>query len=374
MEAYFDNSATTKPCEEAVSAMAEAMTDCWGNPSSLHNLGLAAHRRVEAARLQAAQAMGAAPDRLFFTAGGTEADNWAIFSAAERLKKRGSHIITTQIEHHAVLNPMKKLEQQGFEVTYLAPDSQGQVTLEALRGALRKDTILVSVMMVNNEVGSVMPIGAMAKLTHRLAPNALFHTDAVQGFLKIPFRAQTLDADLISVSGHKIHGPKGIGALYIRKGLSLPPYLLGGGQESGYRSGTEAVPAICAFGAACAAGSKALRQDLAREAELLELCKTQLSALSGVVLLGAAQAPHILNLSVPGVRSQGLINCLQDLGVYVSAGSACAKGHRSHVLEAMGVKPELIDGSIRISLSRFTTQQEVLLLRQALEQAINTLR
>ena len=374
MEAYFDNSATTKPCEEAVSAMAEAMTDCWGNPSSLHNLGLAAHRRVEAARLQAAQAMGAAPDRVFFTAGGTEADNWAIFSAAERLKKRGSHIITTQIEHHAVLNPMKKLEQQGFEVTYLAPDSQGQVTLEALREALRKDTILVSVMMVNNEVGSVMPIGAMAKLTHRLAPNALFHTDAVQGFLKIPFRAQTLDADLISVSGHKIHGPKGIGALYIRKGLSLPPYLLGGGQESGYRSGTEAVPAICAFGAACAAGSKALRQDLAREAELLELCKTQLSALSGVVLLGAAQAPHILNLSVPGVRSQGLINCLQDLGVYVSAGSACAKGHRSHVLEAMGVKPELIDGSIRISLSRFTTQQEVLLLRQALEQAINTLR
>ncbi len=374
MEAYFDNSATTKPCEEAVSAMTEAMTECWGNPSSLHNLGLAAHRHVEAARLQTAQALGAAPDRVFFTACGTEADNWAIFSAAERLKKRGSHIITTQIEHHAVLNPMKKLEQQGFEVTYLAPDSQGQVTLEALRGALRKDTILVSVMMVNNEVGSVMPIGAMAKLTHRLAPNALFHTDAVQGFLKIPFRAQTLDADLISVSGHKIHGPKGIGALYIRKGLSLPPYLLGGGQESGYRSGTEAVPAICAFGAACAAGSKALRQDLAREAELLELCKTQLSALSGVVLLGAAQAPHILNLSVPGVRSQGLINCLQDLGVYVSAGSACAKGHRSHVLEAMGVKPELIDGSIRISLSRFTTQQEVLLLRQALEQAINTLR
>ena len=374
MEAYFDNSATTKPCEEAVSAMTEAMTECWGNPSSLHNLGLAAHRHVEAARLQTAQALGAAPDRVFFTACGTEADNWAIFSAAERLKKRGSHIITTQIEHHAVLNPMKKLEQQGFEVTYLAPDSQGQVTLEALRGALRKDTILVSVMMVNNEVGSVMPIGAMAKLTHRLAPNAVFHTDAVQGFLKIPFRAQTLDADLISVSGHKIHGPKGIGALYIRKGLSLPPYLLGGGQESGYRSGTEAVPAICAFGAACAAGSKALRQDLAREAELLELCKTQLSALSGVVLLGAAQAPHILNLSVPGVRSQGLINCLQDLGVYVSAGSACAKGHRSHVLEAMGVKPELIDGSIRISLSRFTTQQEVLLLRQALEQAINTLR
>ena len=374
MEAYFDNSATTKPCEEAVSAMTEAMTECWGNPSSLHNLGLAAHRHVEAARLQTAQALGAAPDRVFFTACGTEADNWAIFSAAERLKKRGSHIITTQIEHHAVLNPMKKLEQQGFEVTYLAPDSQGQVTLEALRGALRKDTILVSVMMVNNEVGSVMPIGAMAKLTHRLAPNALFHTDAVQGFLKIPFRAQTLDADLISVSGHKIHGPKGIGALYMRKGLSLPPYLLGGGQESGYRSGTEAVPAICAFGAACAAGSKALRQDLAREAELLELCKTQLSALSGVVLLGAAQAPHILNLSVPGVRSQGLINCLQDLGVYVSAGSACAKGHRSHVLEAMGVKPELIDGSIRISLSRFTTQQEVLLLRQALEQAINTLR
>lgn len=374
MKAYFDNSATTKPCPEAISAMREALEEYWGNPSSLHELGTAAHRKVEAARLQAAEAMGAAPDRVFFTAGGTEADNWAVFSAVERLKKRGNHIVTTQIEHHAVLNPMKKLEQQGFEVTYLAPDSQGRITVNALRDALRKDTILVSIMMVNNEVGSVMPIAQMAKLTHRLCPSALFHTDAVQGFQKVLFRASTLDADLITVSGHKIHGPKGVGALYIRKGLSLPPYLLGGGQESGYRSGTEAVPAILGFGAACEAGNRELRKNLTEERRLLELCKERLSTIDGLVLLGAAEAPHILNAAAPKLRSQGLINCLQDMGVYVSAGSACAKGHRSHVLEAMGVQPELIDGSIRISLSRFTTEEEIDHLCRVLPEAIRRLQ
>ena len=372
--AYFDNSATTRPCPEAVAAAVEAMEQCWGNPSSLHKLGIAAQRRVQEARLSVSQALGCAPDRLFFTASGTEADNWAIFSAVERLRKRGNHVVTTQIEHHAVLSPMKKLEAQGFEVTYLAPDGDGRITVDALEAALRRDTILVSVMLVNNEVGSVQPISAMAKLTRRLAPNALFHTDAVQGFCKVPFRAESLGADLISVSGHKVHAPKGIGALYIRKGLTLPPLLLGGGQESGYRSGTEAVPGICAFGAACRAALPTLRQDMAEQARLLDILKKELPKLEGVRLLGAAEAPHILNLAVPGVRSQGLINCLQDMDVYVSAGSACAKGHRSHVLEAMGVSSELIDGSIRVSLSRFTTEAEVAQLVEALRHAARRLR
>ena len=190
----------------------------------------AAHR-LKAARDQVAKALGAEPDRVFFTSGGTEADNWAIFSAMSRMGKRGRHVITTAVEHHAVLNPMRRLEEQGFEVTYLKPDALGRVCLDALREAIRPDTVLVSVMMVNNESGAVMPIGAMAKLTHRLAPNAIFHTDAVQGFLKLPFQAKTLGADLISISSHKVHGPKGAGALYIRRGLPLPPYLLGGGQE-----------------------------------------------------------------------------------------------------------------------------------------------
>ena len=373
MIAYFDNSATTKPCPEAVAAMTDALTELWGNPSSLHELGIEAHRRVEAARRSVAQALGAEPDRVFFTSGGTEADNWALFSTARRLGKRGKHLITTRIEHHAVLRPMQELEARGFEVTYLDPESDGTVTLDALRAALRPDTILVSVMMVNNEVGSIMPIQSMAKLTHRLAPNALFHTDAVQGFLKVPFRASALDADLISVSSHKIHGPKGAGALYVRKGLSLPPYLHGGGQESGLRSGTEAVPNILGFGAACEAALPTLRADLALENALKDRLRAGLTAIDGVVLNGAQAAPHIVSFAIPGVRSQGIINCLQDRGVYVSAGSACAKGHRSHVLEAMGVAPAVIDGSVRASLSRYTTEAELDALIEAVREAVRRL-
>ncbi|MBO4211347.1 MAG: cysteine desulfurase [Oscillospiraceae bacterium] len=374
MTAYFDNSATTKPCEEAVAAMTSALTEDWGNPSSLHDLGIAAHRRLQAARLSVARALGSEPDRVFFTSGGTEADNWAVFSAAQKLGKRGRHIITTQIEHHALLHAMRELESRGFDVTYLAPEADGTVTADALRAALRPDTIFVSVMMVNNEVGSVMPISTLAKLTHRLAPNALFHTDAVQGFLKVPFRASTLEADLISVSSHKIHGPKGAGALWIRKGLSLPPYLHGGGQESGLRSGTEAVPNLLGFGAACEAALPSLRGDLAQEAALRDRLQAGLRAIDGVVLNGAQTAPHIVSFGIPGLRSQGIINCLQDQGVYVSAGSACAKGHRSHVLEAMGVAPAVIDGSVRASLSRFTTQEEVDALLKAVRDAIQRLK
>lgn len=374
MFAYFDNSATTKPCPEVVAAVSEMLENCWGNPSSLHRLGTEAQRKLHQARLSVAAAMGAEADRVFFTSGGTEADNWAIFSAARRLAKRGKHIITTAVEHHAVLHPMAQLEQRGFEVTYLQPDRDGRITAEALQEALRPDTVFVSVMMVNNETGAVMPIERMAKLTHRLAPDAIFHTDAVQGFFKVPFRASTLGADLISVSGHKVHAPKGVGALYIRKGLSLPPYLHGGGQEQNYRSGTEGLPAIIGFGAACKAAFPTMRQDIAKEQALKQSCMEQLSNIEGVVLLGAADAPHIINFSVPGVRSQGLINCLQDKDVYVSAGSACAKGHRSHVLEAMKVAPELIDGSIRISMSRFTTEEEVKQLIEALKQSIRELK
>lgn len=374
MFAYFDNSATTKPCPEAVAAVSEMLEGCWGNPSSLHRLGTEAQRKLHQARLSVAEAMGAEADRVFFTSGGTEADNWAIFSAARRLAKRGKHIITTAVEHHAVLHPMAQLEQQGFEVTYLQPDRDGRITAEALQEALRPDTVFVSVMMVNNETGAVMPIERMAKLTHRLAPDAIFHTDAVQGFFKVPFRASTLGADLISVSGHKVHAPKGVGVLYIRKGLSLPPYLHGGGQEQNYRSGTEGLPAIVGFGAACKAALPTMRQDIAKEQALKQKCMEQLSGIDGVVLIGAADAPHIINLSVPGVRSQGLINCLQDQDVYVSAGSACAKGHRSHVLEAMHVSPELIDGSIRISMSRLTTEEEITQLVEAMKQAIASLK
>ena len=357
---YFDNSATTKPCREAVEAVTQVLTAGWGNPSALYTFGIEAAGQLRACRVKVASALGAEPDRVFFTSGGTEADNWAIFGTIKRMGKRGRHIVTTAVEHHAILNCMKQLEAQGFQVTYLQPDKEGNISLESLRQALRRDTILVSIMMVNNETGAVMPISQMAKLTHKLCPESYFHTDAVQGFLKIPFQAKTLGADLISISSHKIHGPKGAGALYISPRLkSFPPIMLGGGQENGYRSGTEATPAIAGFAAAAAAVGSTFPVDTQQEKALLHTLIGKLSALDGVVINGSHQAPHILSISIPGVPTQNTINILQESGICVSAGSACAKGHRSHVLSAMHLPPEIIDSSIRISLSRETTREEI---------------
>ncbi len=357
---YLDNSATTKPCVQAVEAMTKALSQDWGNPSALYNFGIDAARQLRSARSQVAAALGAEPDRVFFTSGGTEADNWAIFGTVKRMGKRGNHIITTATEHHAILNCMKELEAQGYDVTYLRPDELGRISAESLRAALRSDTILVSIMMVNNEVGAAMPIGQMAKLTHKLCPDAIFHTDAVQGFLKVPFQAKNLGADLISVSSHKIHGPKGAGALYISPRLkSFPPLLLGGGQEAGYRSGTEGTPAIFGFAAAAEVGGRTFREDAAREKALIAYLVERLSSLPGVMINGAHEAPHILSVSIPGVPTQNSINILQDRGICVSAGSACAKGHRSHVLTAMGIAPEIIDCAFRVSLCRDTTQEEL---------------
>ena len=368
---YLDNSATTKPCKEAVEAMHIALTENWANPSALYNFGIDTARDLRNARHQVAAALGAEPDRVFFTSGGTEADNWAIYGTIKRLGKRGKHIITTAIEHHAVLNCMKDLEAQGFDVTYLQPDALGNISLSDLKDALRKDTILVSIMMVNNEVGSVMPIAQMAKLTHKLCPNAIFHTDAVQGFMKVPFSAKTLGADLISISSHKVHGPKGVGALYISpKHKSFPALLLGGGQESGFRSGTEATPAIFGFAAACSAVNADFAKDTQHEQTLLCTLIQQLSAMDGIVLNGAHAAPHILSISIPGVPTQNSINLLQDAGICVSAGSACAKGHRSHTLTAMNLSPETMDSSFRISLSRETTEEDIAAAVQGIKNVI----
>ena len=423
---YLDNSATTQPSKVCVDTMTELLTCAWGNPSSVHALGIDAEKRLKAARAQVAQALGAEPERVFFTSGGTEADNWAIFSACERLGKRGHHIITTAVEHHAVLHPFKALEAKGFEVTYLPPDEEGFVSVDALKSALRPDTtlvsvttavehhavlhpmqrleargfevtylqpdeagfvsaerlaealrpdtILVSVMMVNNETGAVMPIPEMIRTTRRKSPLALFHTDAVQGFFKLPFKAKTLGADMISVSGHKIHASKGVGALYIRPGLPLPPLILGGGQESNYRSGTENLPGICGFGAACAEQLPRLSADIAHMKQLRDLCRETLSDVPGLVFLGKQDAPHIVNLSLPGLRSQGIINCLQDHDIYVSAGSACSRGHRSHVLEAMHLPPAVIDGSIRVSFCPENTAEDVAALHEALLDAVRVLK
>ena len=368
---YLDNSATTKPCAEAVEAMTLALTENWGNPSALYGFGIDMAKQLRTARMQVAAAMGAEPDRVFFTSGGTEADNWALFCTARRFGKKKKHIITTAVEHHAILNAVKELESQGFEVTYLQPDAEGRVTLAELKAALRKDTFLVSVMMVNNESGAVMPIAQMAKLVHKLCPDAIFHTDAVQGFLKVPFQAKTLGVDLISISSHKVHGPKGAGALYISPRLkSFPAYLVGGGQENGFRSGTEGTPAIFGFAAACAAGAATFKADIDREKALLNYAIEKISGMEGIRVNGAHEAPHILSLSVPGVPTQNTLNLLQEDGICISAGSACAKGHRSHVLSAMNLPPEVIDGAFRVSLSRETTTGEIDILLKALEEKV----
>ena len=317
--------------------------------------------------------LGCSPDQLFFTSGGTEGDNFAVFSVAQRYHKRGRHIITTAVEHHAVLRPIQALEAQGFEVTYLKPEADGTISPVALLGALRKDTILVSIMMVNNETGAVNDIARLAKLTHQKS-TAVFHTDAVQGFCKVPFRASTLGADIVSVSSHKIQGPKGCGAVYVDKKLHLPPAMYGGGQEKNMRSGTENVPMILGFGAACQAASEGLPEKLRtmerRKQQCLQLLEEKVPQ---AVILGSHQAPHVISLAVPGVRSQGLIGCLQEKGVYVSAGSACSRGHRSHVMEAMGFAPELIDGSIRVSTCFDTTPEEIEGFVSALAEAVHAL-
>ena len=373
MEIYLDNAATTKPCPAAVAAVMEALTENWGNPSAVHQLGLRAEKAVKQARQQVAAVLGCSPDQLFFTSGGTEGDNFAVFSVAQRYHKRGRHIITTAVEHHAVLRPIQALEAQGFEVTYLKPEADGTISPAALLGALRKDTILVSIMMVNNETGAVNDIARLAKLTHQKS-TAVFHTDAVQGFCKVPFRASTLGADIVSVSSHKIQGPKGCGAVYVDKKLHLPPVMYGGGQEKNMRSGTENVPMILGFGAACQAASEGLPEKLRtmerRKQQCLQLLEEKVPQ---AVILGSHQAPHVISLAVPGVRSQGLIGCLQEKGVYVSTGSACSRGHRSHVMEAMGFAPELIDGSIRVSTCFDTTPEEIEGFVSALAEAVHAL-
>ena len=368
---YLDNSATTKPCAEAVAAMTAALTENRANPSALYGFGIDAATLLRTARKQVAAAMGAEPDRVFFTSGGTEADNWALFSTAKRFGKKKKHIITTAIEHHAILHAMQELEHQGFEVTYLQPDGEGRITLAQLKEALRPDTFLVSIMMVNNEAGSVMPIAQMAKLVHKLNPDAVFHTDAVQGFLKVPFQAKSLGADLISVSSHKVHGPKGAGALYISPRLkSFPALLVGGGQEYNFRSGTAGTPASFGFAAACGVGAATLKADIDREKGLLSYAIEKISCMEGIRINGAHEAPHILSLSVPGVPTQNTLNLLQEDGICISAGSACAKGHRSHVLSAMNLPPEVIDGAFRVSISRETTKEEIDQLLKSLEEKV----
>lgn len=369
---YLDNAATTRVCPEAAEAALRMITEDFGNPSSAHAPGRVARAALQDARGVIAASIGAGPDEIYFTAGGTEGDNWAIRSGARLMRHKGRHIISSAAEHDAVLKSLRRLESDGWEVTRLTPAPDGAIHAEQVLDALREDTVLVSLMLVNNETGAVTDIAAIAKALRAAKPDVLLHTDAVQGYLKVPFTAKKLGADMITLSGHKIHAPKGTGALYVRSGLQLPPLLLGGGQEGGKRSGTENLPGICAFAAAVSA-ARADKDALTRMTALRQHIIDTLSAsLPEVTVIGGG-APHILNLSLPGYRSEVLLNFLDAEGVCVSMGSACKKGARSHVLAAMGLPARVIGGAIRISLCRFTTQADADGLCDTLIRAAGTL-
>ena len=369
MEHYLDNSATTKVCPEAAEAAMLAMTEIYGNPSSTHTKGREAKQLLDKSRKQVADALGCTVQELVFTSCGSESDNWAILNGAELMRRKGMHIISSQVEHDAVRKSLDELERRGFEVTRLKPDDTGAIPVQAVMEALRPDTVLVTLMLVNNETGAVTDIGAIARAMKKAGSQALLHTDAVQAFMKLPFTVKSLGADLVSVSGHKIHAPKGIGALYIKNGVKLKPYLLGGGQENGRRAGTEAMPQIAAFGAACQTAREHLQENYERMAALRQLAIDALRRdIPELVVIGGG-APHILSISLPGWRSEVLMNYMEAQEIYVSKSSACKKGGRSHVLEAIGLAPKVIDGAIRIGLSRFTTQEDVLALCAALKEA-----
>lgn len=374
MEIYLDNSATTKVCREAADAMMKMLTDNYGNPSSLHRKGIEASKALENAREAVADALSASKDEIYFTPSGTVANNTAIFGAVNANKRKGNRIITTAIEHPSVNECMKRLEEQGFEIIRLKPDINGAFSPAELINAINQKTILISIMAVNNEIGTINPINQIKTAVRRVNSQALIHVDAVQGFGKIPLNPGKSGIDLMSVSAHKIHGPKGAGALYIRKGLKLQPYIVGGGQEKGIISGTEAMPAIIGFGAAVRALPN-LTKELADTKEIRDYFVREVTKIGGVHINSPADAlPNIINLSVLGVPSQTIVNSLSENEIYVSAGSACKKGHRSEVLTAIGLDGKRIDSAIRISLSRYNTKHDMDEVVRAIDSIVKRIR
>ena len=371
---YLDNSSTTKPCDRCISQINEALTTDWGNPSSLHLLGFDAEKGIRSAREGIAKLLRALPDEIYFTGSGTEGNNTAILGAARARKKRGNRIVTTAVEHPSVLEPMRALEDEGFEVVYLKPDKTGSITEEQIFDAVNEKTVLVSIMLVNNETGAVMPVAAARSAVKQCGAPALIHCDAVQAFGKMPIDVTKLGVDLLTVSAHKIHGAKGIGALYIKKGTTIKPLVLGGGQEKGMRSGTESVPLICGFGGAVAELGN-VNENLNQVKALWQECRDVLLQ-TGLVTVNSTEngLPYILNVSLSGYRSETLLHFLESRGIYVSSGSACAKGNGSYVLREMGLDARLVDSALRISFSRYNTADDIIRLRDALLEAATKIR
>lgn len=375
-EIYLDNSATTKPSAEAVAAAVQMMTDFWGNPSSTHAKGDDAAQKIKEARRSVASALSALPEEIYFTSGGTEANNIAVFGAAAKNKKSGNRIVTTAIEHSSIMDSVTELEKQGFEIIRLVPDSQGRISAEQVNSAINSDTILVTMMMVNNEVGNILPVEAAIKAARKNAPRALVHCDCVQAFGKIPINAKRLGADLITVSAHKIYSPKGVGALYKRKGLIIPQLTFGGHQEESFRPGTEAAPLIAAFGtaAAIACDRAGISRRLDAVKALRDYTVSKLTGIDGVIINSPSDAlPYIVNFSTCCIKAETMLNYLSSRGIYVSGGSACAKGEPSHVIKALNLPHSAADSAIRLSFSADNTTEEIDELVRAVTEGIASL-
>ncbi|MDL2233064.1 cysteine desulfurase [Ruminococcaceae bacterium OttesenSCG-928-L11] len=373
-EIYLDNAATTK-VDHAIALVAlEMMEEAYGNPSSRHGKGLEAELRLNKAREQVAAVMGAAPEEVYFTSGGTEANNIAIQGGVDALRRRGNHIVTTAVEHSSVKTTVEQLERQGFAVTRILPDSHGTIDPAEVVGAVTDKTILVSCMLVNSETGALHPVESMFTRIRRKNKLCMLHCDGVQAFGKLPLSVKKLGADLLSVSAHKIHGPKGCGALYVHKGARVNPLYFGGSQERGIRPGTESTALIAAFGAAAEQAGRDMTQNQQHVREVCEYFVNKANSLAGICMNSPPDStPYIQNLSVPGYRSETLLHYLEQQGVYVSSGSACSKGAKSHVLAAMGLSAERIDSALRVSFSRYSTTEEVDKFFAALEAGMATL-
>ena len=369
---YLDNSATTRVCDAAAQKALEVMTTEYANPSSLHSFGFSASKELEAARLIVASAIGADACEIIFTSGGTEANNLAILGTAQALKRRGNKIITTATEHSSVYDTMKELQKDGFEVIFVKPDSNGLINPVEVVNAVDNKTILVSIMLVNNETGAVNPIKEIFTNIKRRFNSVILHTDAVQGFGKTDIKVKSLSCDLLTVSGHKVHAPKGVGALYIKKGVHLIPRTFGGSQEKKLRTGTESTPLICAFGVAVSEINVAKNVEVVTE--LNTYLRDKLKAIPDIIINSPDNAsPFVLNFSVKGIRSETMLHHLANRGIYVSSGSACSKGAKSHVLEAMGLPDDIIDSALRVSFSKFNNKSDCDALLDALANGINTL-
>lgn len=364
---YLDNSATTRQYPEVTREMLRYMDEFYGNPSSLYQLGVDSEKAVKKARTALQKAIGVEDGRVYFTSGGTEADNMAIFGAVRALKRRGRRIVTTAVEHPAVLECCKELEKQGFEVIYVGVDRNCRLDIDALRSAVNDETILVSMMHVNNEAGTIMPVNEVKQIMKEKDAPGIFHCDAVQSFGKLQLCS---DADVISVSGHKIHGPKGTGAICIREGVNIPAFICGGGQESGKRSGTENVPAIAGFGLAAEMSEHGRRENSASMAQMRQRLISQLTASLDDIVINSPETAgenageccsSLLNISFLGTRGEVLLHTLEQDGIYVSTGSACSsnKKGQSHVLKAMGLKDKEIEGTLRFSFGRMNSIEEI---------------